>query len=121
MAAGSHAVMQFHKFFRAVAFALETRIEASLDFGLPSRLVNTETLAKVFRQFQTLIHRESVHSALKFDNAHDWPAEIFKYQGTASAVDDAPYLDAWLTEGIAEADLFCWTVLPFGSSFDYDH
>jgi hypothetical protein len=62
--------MQCNEFFLAVAFALETVIKPSLDFGLPRWIIHAEALTDVCSQIQTLLHRKIVHCALEFSKAH---------------------------------------------------
>jgi hypothetical protein len=62
--------MKGEKFFRAVAFPLETCIEPPLDFGLPGRIVPSGCLAEILSQFHTLFHGQSINRPLEFRHAH---------------------------------------------------
>jgi hypothetical protein len=70
LSAEAEAVMQRDEFFLAMAFAVETVIKPSLDFGLPRWIIHAEALTDVGSQIQTFIHWKIVPCALEFNKAH---------------------------------------------------
>ncbi len=64
------AIVQGLQFFRVMAFALQTRIKPAFDLRLPRGIVQAESVANIFRQFQAIVRRQFIHGAFEFDNTH---------------------------------------------------